>query len=118
MMIDDDDEFICITPNDKLARSPRFSTPNSSGISTLAYLCNTKGFDTHGGCMALHIVDWDIGKRSMIDESRKVLVDVVQLPGDGGQRQQEEEDGVVSGISFPGLFVSQLRDECFSHAYL
>ena len=112
---DDDDEFICITPNDKLARSPRFSTPNSSsGISTLAYLCNTKGFDTHGGCMALHIVDWDIGKRSMIDESRKVLVDVVQLPGDGGQRQQEEEDGVVSGISFPGLFVSQLRDDCFS----
>ena len=111
---DDDDEFICITPNDKLARSPRFSTPNYSGISTLAYLCNTKGFDTHGGCMALHIVNWDIGKRSLIDESRKVLVDVVQLPGDGGQRQQEEEDGVVSGISFPGLFVSQLRDHCFS----
>ena len=97
-----DASFACITPNDGLARSPRFSK------SKLAYLCNTKGFDTHGGCMALHVIDWDVTKRSAVDESRTVLVDVVQLPGERGDVIE------VSGIRFPGLFLNQLRDDCFS----
>jgi acylaminoacyl-peptidase len=124
-----DTSFICITPNDKLARSPRFSKPNSFGISTLVYLCNTNGFDTHGGCMALHSAHWDVSTMSLIVESRKVVVDVVQLPGDVQQQQQQHwtwfkgrkshEGGggnevLVSGIEFPGLFVNQLRDDCFS----
>ena len=113
--IDDDDRtastsdasFACITQNDRLARSPRFSKP-VQGLSKLAYLCNTKGFDTHGGCMGLHVTDWDMARGSTVDESRNVLVDVVRMPGERG------DDVEVSGIRFPGLFVNQLRDDCFS----
>ena len=103
-----DAAFACITPEDSLARSPRFSRPDQ-GLSRLAYLCNTRGFDTHGGCMALHVTDWDMTKGSTIDKSRKILVDVVQMPGERGGGENE-----VSGIRFPGLFVHQLRDDCFS----
>jgi acylaminoacyl-peptidase len=102
-----DAPFACITPNDRLARSPRFSKP-VQGLSNLAYLCNTKGFDTHGGCMALHVIDWDVKKGSVIVDSRTVLVDVVQLPGERGDMIE------VLGIRFPGLFLNQLRDDCFS----
>ena len=48
-----------------------------SQIQEKAYLCNTKGFGTHGGCMALHVGDWDMRKGFVIDDSRKVVVDVV-----------------------------------------
>ena len=103
-----DDSFTCLTPNDRLARSPRFSKPDGSA-SKLAYLCNTKGFDTHGGCMALHTSDWDIDKGIVVDESQKVVVDVVQLPG-----EREIDQVEVSDIKFPGLFLHQLRHDCFS----
>ena len=58
--------------------------------------------------MALYVIDWDVAKGSAIDESRTVLVDVVQLPGERGDVIE------VSGIRFPGLFLNQLRDDCFS----
>lgn len=99
--------YTCLTPDDRLARSPKFSKP-VGGLSRLAYLCNTKGFDTHGGCMALHVVNWVMSKGAVIDESRNVVVDVVQPPGDRGDNTK------VAGINFPGLFINQLRDNCFS----
>ena len=102
-----DSPFDCITPNDRLARSPRFSKPAGSS-SKLAYLCNTKGFDTHGGCMALHVSEWNMLKGLVIDESKNVVVDVVQLPGDRGDETK------VAGINFPGLFLNQLPYDCFS----
>ncbi|KAL7436806.1 hypothetical protein ACHAXM_005764 [Skeletonema potamos] len=103
-----DEDFVCITPNDRLSRSPRFSSP-SDGVATLAYLCNPKGFDTHNGCMALHTIDWCMSKGSVVDGTKKVVVDVVSLPGERG-------DGVtISGLAgFPGLFLNQLSDKCFS----
>jgi len=104
----EDDSYTCLTPNDRLARSPRFSKPDGS-TSKLAYLCNTKGFDTHGGCMALHMSDWDMDKGIVVDGSRKVVVDVVQLPG-----EREIDKVEVSDIKFPGLFLHQLRHDCFS----
>ena len=103
----EDSPVVCLTPNDRLARSPRFSKPTEE-TSKLAYLCNTKGFDTHGGCMALHVSEWDMSKGSVIDETRKVVVDVVQLPGDTG------DDTEVAGMKFPGLFLNQLPVDCFS----
>ena len=105
----DDASYTCLTPNDRLARSPRFSKPNTDGISKLAYLCNTKGFDTHGGCMALHLSDWNLEDGGVVKDSLKIVVDVVQLPG-----ERECDESEVSGIKFPGLFLHQLRDDCFS----
>lgn len=58
--------------------------------------------------MGLHVTDWDMARGSTVDESRNVLVDVVRMPGERG------DDVEVSGIRFPGLFVNQLRDDCFS----
>ena len=102
-----DDDFVCITPNDRLSRSPRFSSP-TDGVAKLAYLTNTKGFDTHNGCMALHTSDWCMSKGSVVDGTKKVIVDVVTLPGERG-------DGTkVSGLGFPGLFLNQLSEKCFS----
>ena len=111
----DDVPFECITPNDRLARSPRFSAPTTatatggSSSSKLVYLCNTKGFDTHGGCMALHVGEWDMTNGCIVQDSQRVVVDVVQLPG---ERQCDEV--TISDIQFPGLFLNQLKDDCFS----
>jgi len=102
-----DDDFVCITPNDRLSRSPRFSSP-SDGVAKLAYLSHTKGFDTHNGCMALHTSDWCMTKGSVLDGTKKVVVDVVTLPGERG------DEGQISGLGFPGLFLNQLSDKCFS----
>ncbi len=99
--------YACLTPDDRLARSPRFSKP-MGGLSRLAYLCNTMGFDTHGGCMALHVVDWDMARGNVKHGSKNIVVDVVQYPGERGDKTK------VAGINFPGLFISQLRDDCFS----
>jgi len=102
-----DASFESVTPNDRLARSPRFSKPDG-GKSKLAYLCNTKGFDTHGGCMALHVSEWNMSKGQVVDGSTKVVVDVVHLPGDLGDETK------VEGIKFPGLFLNQLPKDCFT----
>ncbi|KAL7543890.1 hypothetical protein ACHAXR_013330 [Thalassiosira sp. AJA248-18] len=102
-----DTPYVCITPNDRLARSARFSKPIGD-TSKLAYLCNTNGFDTHGGCMALHVSEWDMSKGSVIGGSLNVVVDVVQLPGERGDETK------VSCMEFPGLFLNQLPDDCFS----
>ena len=102
-----DEPFECITPNDRLARSPRFSRPKD-GTSTLAYLANEKGFDTHGGCMALCTNHWDTSTSTIVKDSQRVVVEVVHRPGDVG-------DGTkVQGYEFPGLFLHQLPRECFT----
>lgn len=102
-----DDDYKCITPNDRLSRSPRFSSP-SNGVATLAYLCNTKGFDTHNGCMALHTKNWCLAKGAVQEGTQRVVVDVVSLPGERG------DESKISGLGFPGLFLNQLADKCFS----
>ena len=104
-----DKEYLCLTPNDRLARSPRFSPPLRNGVSKLIYLCNTPGFDTHDGCMELHSLDWDINKGTVLLNSRRVLVMEVKLPTDS-----DESPAKVGGISFPGLFVNQLPNDCFT----
>jgi acylaminoacyl-peptidase len=103
----DDSEFECITSDERLARSPRFSTI-VDGKAKLAYLCNKHGFDTHGGCMALHVADWNVSVGTIVKESQRVVVDVVSLPGERGTSE------VISGIQFPGLWFNQLPAQCFS----
>jgi len=94
-----DGSFLCITANDRLARSPRFVTDGKGRTnSKLVFLSNIKGFDTHGGCMALHSIEWDSVNGLKLD-SRRELVEVVHLA--------EDDD------AFPGLFVNQLPQEPF-----
>lgn len=104
---EDDTGFECITTNERLARSPRFSKI-VDGKAKLAYLSNEKGFDTHGGCMALNVVEWNMSEGAIVKDSVKVVVDVVSMPGDIGPSE------VISGIQFPGLWLNQLPARCFS----
>ena len=103
----DDGSCTCLTPDDRLARSPRFSPQSSDGRSRLVYLCNTPGFDTHGGCMELHLQQWDAEKGMALSDTRRVLVEEVKLPS------SDESSDRVGDISFPGLFVNQLPTDCF-----
>lgn len=90
-----DDDFSCLTPEDALARSPRFLS--GGAVPKLVWLSNAKGFDTHGGVMGLSCLEWDNENGAKMD-TRKELVELVDLP---------END------EFPGLFLNQLPDEQF-----
>ncbi len=99
-----DGAFTCMTPNDRLARSPRFvqttSAIDGSSLIKLVWLSNVEGFDTHGGCMGLSSFDW--GAENDIEttmETRKEIVDVIHHP--------EDDD------AFPGLWLNQLPSDAF-----
>lgn len=112
-----DESFQCLTSDDAFARSARFSYPSSSstGTSKLAFLCNPKGFSTHGGCMALHTFDWDCDTKSIIPNSRKSLVDEVRLPTYSPEKKDHTDpSSTLLGMSFPGIFTGDLPQECFS----
>ena len=94
--VEKDGSHTCLTPNDRLARSPRFVV--ATNFIKLVWLSNTEGFDTHGGCMGLSSLDWDEDIGAKID-TRTSIVDIVHIP---------EDDE-----SFPGLFVNQLPSENF-----
>eukprot|EP00978_Attheya_sp_CCMP212_P026763 scaffold88590_cov53-Attheya_sp.AAC.2 len=101
-----DSAYICLTPKYKLARSPRFTPPSASNVR-LVYLSCASGFDTHGGCMALSCMEWPI--EGVINPISRIIVDTVETPkmdNDGKPR--------VASMAFPGLFVNQLPDGCFS----
>jgi len=91
-----DEGFTCLTPNDRLARSPRFVMEGAG--SKLVWLSNAKGFDTHGGAMGLSSLEWHEENGAILD-TRDEIVDVVELP---------EDD------EFPGLFLNQLPGEPFA----
>ena len=114
-VIEEDCPFVCLTPDARLSRSPRFTRSRGSpeAASKLAFLTNKPGFDTHGGAMALAILDWETKETengaSLVFNDSKVrqVVEVVKVPGGGGAK--------VAGLSFPGLFVNQLPPQCFTH---
>jgi hypothetical protein len=95
----------------------------------LMYLCNTKGFDTHGGVMGLHVLDWsypvtkDDNKDNdnnnnvnmnilSLHAKRREIVPPVIHPDPNALPQSK-----VDGMAFPGLFVNQLPfdDSCHVH---
>uniref|UniRef100_A0A7S1BNY9 acylaminoacyl-peptidase n=1 Tax=Corethron hystrix TaxID=216773 RepID=A0A7S1BNY9_9STRA len=96
-----DDTFTCLTPHDRLARSPRIVVDSENETAKLIWLGNTEGFDTHNGCMGLYSLNWDY-KRGANMNSRTIIVDIIHIP--------EHDD------AFPGLFVSQLPSEPFVSA--
>jgi len=107
----------CLTPKHALARSARF--PNSSlnpsvSTSKLAFLCSSKGFDTHGGCMALHTIDWDCDNNAAVLSSEKALVDEIRLPEYSKEARESKAKSTLLGMSFPGIFTGDLPQECFS----
>lgn len=89
---EEDEEYTCLTPNDRLARSPRFVHVKETQKDKLIFLCNSLGFDTHGGAMGLHIMEWN--QEGAVIGTKRTVVDVIHTPMDES--------------SFPGLFVNQL----------
>jgi hypothetical protein len=99
-----DNSFICLTPDSKLARSPRFS--NRSPYR-LVFLHNSAGFDTHNGVVALGEIQWETNPTAPYSGmlKRRDLIDAVRGCG-AGYRGEDE--------SFPGLFTMELPNPCFS----
>jgi len=96
-----DSKYESLTSDYRLARSPRFAPTGTDDKTTLVFLGSANGFDTHSGCMALYGVDWETKEiRSVVKE--------VQDP-----RDSSEDLGVVSGLTFPGLFMQSLPRQCF-----
>lgn len=108
-----DGAFVCLTQMNRLSRSPRFS-PAKVGISKLCFLANTLGFDTHDGGMALHTIDWNVKTGCPNFETRQVLVETILDPSSLGDKHATK----VASMSFPGLYVHQLPQQCCTTDYL
>ena len=103
---DKDADFVVLSPDLRLARSPRFAPMDSDGKSTLVFVGSEVGFDTHSGCFALHAIDWS-GNDAVLESGRVIVKEVVD------PRQSPKEWGEVNGLRFPGLFLHQLHESCF-----
>jgi acylaminoacyl-peptidase len=105
-----DEPFTCLTPDHRISRSPQFAPPpaNASDGTSLVFLSSKDGFDTHSGCLELHGVSWKQGR--VVPDSHSVIVASV---GDPGKEQPTKANGDVAGLSFPGLFLQQLPENCF-----
>jgi acylaminoacyl-peptidase len=102
-----DDDFELLSPELKLARSPRF-TPGllEDENTTLVFLGSKNGFDTHSGCFALYALEWRKSGESY--GNSRVVVEEVWDP-----RQSSDSIGEASGMRFPGLFLQQLPESLF-----
>jgi acylaminoacyl-peptidase len=107
--IEKDKAFVDLTPENRISRSPAFSPVAEDGACKLVFLASKKGFDTHQGCLALHLFDWSDEKATADNE--RVIVDQVWDP-----RESPLEIGEFDGLRFPGLFLQQLIATCFSSA--
>ena len=105
----EDKGYVCLTPNLRLARSPRFSPLDNRGTSKLVFLGSEIGFDTHFGHMGLHAMDWKNGVAEMSTE--RVLV---KQRWDIRDSALSKDVGLVATIPFPGLALgAQLPEQCF-----
>eukprot|EP00638_Chattonella_subsalsa_P003190 CAMPEP_0117761534 /NCGR_PEP_ID=MMETSP0947-20121206/17345_1 /TAXON_ID=44440 /ORGANISM="Chattonella subsalsa, Strain CCMP2191" /LENGTH=818 /DNA_ID=CAMNT_0005582559 /DNA_START=174 /DNA_END=2630 /DNA_ORIENTATION=- len=89
-------EHICLTPNARLSRTPRFSPDGTK----LAYVTNPEGFATHGGAFQLSIMDWQgWNKAPGTSPESSVLVDIVANPGPD---------------DFPGIWGDSVPSKCWA----
>jgi Dipeptidyl aminopeptidases/acylaminoacyl-peptidases len=102
----EDEECLCLTPMDRLARSPRFCHVEGEGTK-LFWLSHNQGFDTHGGVMGLSSMEWDDVMGAKTDSRKDIVKPVYDVP--------EVDDDDDTGIKvFPGLFLNQLPEVCFT----
>ena len=100
-----DGAYQVLTPNLRVARSPRFSPVLKDGTSQLVFLSAQRPFDSHLGCFGLDAIHWkDDGA---LDGSHRVLVPQVWDPNESSSGDE------VAGLPFPGLFMVELPDKCF-----
>jgi hypothetical protein len=106
-----DADYQCLTPNIRIARSPRFSPPKGDKSCHLVFLSTAqKPFDTHLGCFGLDSIDWIAGEP--VIDSYRTVVGQVSDPNDTANHGV----GTVAGLCFPGLFLVELSHDCFVSA--
>lgn len=109
--------FKVLTPDLRVARSPRFSPPDEDGDKKeggrsrcqLVFLAAEKPFDTHNGCFGLHAIDWTAEGDAYVP---RVVVPQVWNPL-RDKVSKEDAIGEVAGLPFPGLFVAELPQNPF-----
>lgn len=97
----DEPSFVCLTPLDATARSPRFSPDGK----VLAYL-TTDEIVTHYTCSKLCTLPWNSNVSDEMGRSRTVLIDVVQEPASADSR--------IAADDFNGIFSHVLPVRCWS----
>jgi len=111
----EDEECLCLTQGARISRSARFA-PEKDGISKLVYLCSKLGFDTHYGCMALHVQDWNVDECVPDLDSQNVWIPIVHYPptlsGD------KDTDIQVANMAFPGIYTQNLPLMCCTDDFL
>jgi acylaminoacyl-peptidase len=107
-----DPPYFVLTPDHRVAHSPRFApmVPGETATTAkLAFLTSKKGFDTHSGCFALGLMDIVIEyPGGSVSIKSQILVSEVWDPSESSLASER-----VAGLGFPGLYARQLPASCF-----
>jgi acylaminoacyl-peptidase len=111
---DYDSPFVELTPDVRIATSPRFSPRRADGSHKLVFLAAEKAFDTHFGCFGLHSLDWNEGAgHEELGYSHAIVVPQVWNPTHG-DHIANVGDATVAGLRFPGIYELELPSSCFA----
>ena len=91
-----DGTYTCLSRDLPFSRSPRYVQVEDSG-ENLVFLASERAFVSHDACMGLY--RWD--EKNQVAEN---VIPIVEVPSANGAS--------VSGLGFPGLFLSQLPANC------
>ena len=94
-----------ITPDFRLARSPRY-VPLLDGSVSIIFLGNPTGFHSHDGCMGLYAID----ESTTIATTREIIP--VQDSPICGTTNLACSRPTVLGMGFPGIFTGDLPPNC------
>lgn len=106
----EDEPYIPLTPQLRIARSPRFSLRQTDDSYKLVFLATEKSFDTHFGCLGLHTLDWVDGVPVLASHS--ILVGQVWNPNNDDESRSSSRDR-VDGMAFAGVYEQELLSSCF-----
>ncbi|GKY94258.1 hypothetical protein MPSEU_000391600 [Mayamaea pseudoterrestris] len=104
-----DEPYQVLSPDVRVARSPRFSPTHDDGLHTLIFLSARRPFDSHLGCFGLDAMIWKNGE-PIIEGCYSVVPQVWKPDSDAGD--------TVAGLPFPGLFTVELPETCFLSPFL
>jgi acylaminoacyl-peptidase len=108
--------FLVLTPDLRIAMSPRFSPRREDGTFRLVFLAADTSFDTHFGCVGLHSITWpaqsdhtSIFSGSATRPDATIVVPQVSTP-----TVREGLADTVAGLAFPGIYELELPRSCFA----
>jgi hypothetical protein len=108
--------FVVLTPDLRIAMSPRFSPRREDGTFRLVFLAADTSFDTHFGCVGLHSITWPAqSDHNSIFSGDATLPDAtIVVPQVSTPAVREGVADTVAGLAFPGIYELELPRSCFA----